>query len=180
MKTNLSILISLFAFIQAVQAQNTWLQKAYYPGTGVFRTSGFSIGNYGYIGTGAAPYTVDFWAYDPTNDTWTQKADFGGPTRYDAIGLSIGNKGYIGTGCLKGFNGIFDFLRIKIRQAQARPNIRVIRLLFAKRFEGIGCFTITLFLKEFFRIGACRVSYGLLVRLLSQQRSIRCGKVKGE
>ena len=65
---------------------------------------GFSIGDKGYIGTGAALFKnqqielADFWEYNPSTDSWTQKANFGGGTRGHAVGFSIGTKGYIGTG----------------------------------------------------------------------------------
>ncbi|HKR04007.1 MAG TPA: T9SS type A sorting domain-containing protein [Bacteroidia bacterium] len=60
---------------------------------------GFSIGGYGYIGTGKdATYLKDFWEYNPSTNIWTQKADFGGTARSRAVGFSINSKGYIGTG----------------------------------------------------------------------------------
>lgn len=61
---------------------------------------GFSIGKYGYLGTGGEGTfgKVDFWEYDPENNTWTQKSDLPGPPRIFAVGFSIAGKGYIGTG----------------------------------------------------------------------------------
>ncbi len=79
---------------------DTWTQKADYSGRGRTRALGFSIGNKGYIGTGADTndnIIKDFWEYNPATDTWTQKADFF-ETRADAVGFSIGSKGYVGTG----------------------------------------------------------------------------------
>lgn len=92
------------AFGQMVHATG-WTQKASLPA--IPRTYGvaFSIGAYGYLGTGldTASYQGyhcqgDFWQYDTTADAWTQKADFGGTPRYGAVGFSIGSKGYIATG----------------------------------------------------------------------------------
>lgn len=80
-------------------AQGSWLQRANFGGASRTTAAAFSIGSYGYIGTGFTGTTVkDFWQYDPSNNTWTQKADFGGNARRAAVGFSIGNKGYIGTG----------------------------------------------------------------------------------
>jgi N-acetylneuraminic acid mutarotase len=81
-------------------AANVWTRKADYGGLETVGAVGFSIGNKGYVGTGAnsSGLTGDFWEYDPVTDAWTRKASFGGGPRYGAVGFSIGNKGYIGTG----------------------------------------------------------------------------------
>jgi N-acetylneuraminic acid mutarotase len=81
---------------------DTWLQKAYFPG--VCRTSGvaFSVNGKGYFGTGGFNgsniYENDWWEYDPVINTWTQKTSFPGGARMEAVGFSIANKGYLGTG----------------------------------------------------------------------------------
>lgn len=81
--------------------QNTWTQRASFPGmerTGAFY---FSINNYGYTGTGedsAFSLRNDFWMYDPDNDQWIRKADFPGGARKFATAFSMNNKGYAGTG----------------------------------------------------------------------------------
>lgn len=49
-------------------ATNTWTKKADYPGIAGFQAVGFSIGNFGYIGTGynfASGPAKDFWEYCP-------------------------------------------------------------------------------------------------------------------
>lgn len=88
-------------------ATNIWTQKADFPGDRRRGASGFSIGNKGYLGLGAAMRDLgsdgpwegylakDFWEYDPATDTWTRKADVGGPARHNTRGVAIGNKGYI-------------------------------------------------------------------------------------
>ena len=82
-----------------LRAQGTWIQKASFGGVPRGLAAGFSIGNYGYIGTGNNGVNYrDFWQYDPVSNSWTQKADFGGTARYYAVGFSIGTKGYMGTG----------------------------------------------------------------------------------
>jgi N-acetylneuraminic acid mutarotase len=83
---------------------NVWTRKADFGGGIRQYAVGFSIGNKGYIGTGAGNYPTygsfvnDFWEYDPSTDSWTQKSNFGGAPRIWAVGFSIGTKGYIGTG----------------------------------------------------------------------------------
>src|SRR5437763_10070835 len=77
--------------------------ESQFPRMARFAAVGFSIGNYGYIGTGinfnnATSYFADFWEYDPSINTWTRKADFGGGAQGAAFGFSIGTKGYIGGG----------------------------------------------------------------------------------
>src|SRR6266487_3828476 len=103
MKTKTCIFaILLAAGLSNTHAQDTWTQKADFGGTARDKAVGFSIGSKGCIGTGydgIAPFTKDFWEYDPDTNTWTQKADFGGTGgRALAVGFSIGSKGYIGTG----------------------------------------------------------------------------------
>ncbi len=81
------------------------------PGTGPYINNGigFSIGNYGYVGTGQDGINRKaFWEYDPANNWWTRKTDFPGAGRYAAVGFSIGTKGYIGTGWIGGA-GAKDF-----------------------------------------------------------------------
>lgn len=80
---------------------NTWCRQMDFKAGARTEGVGFSIGNKGYIGTGAdlvAAQHRDFWEFDPALNEWTQKANFGGVERFDAVGFSIGNKGYIGTG----------------------------------------------------------------------------------
>jgi N-acetylneuraminic acid mutarotase len=82
-------------------------------GNGMIREQaiGFSIGNYGYAGTGKDQFTEhnDFWQYDPGSNTWTQKADYPGQGRYGLFGFGIGNFGYAGTGWSGGGNPHNDF-----------------------------------------------------------------------
>jgi len=87
---------------------NTWSQKADYAGGDLTNAVGFSIGNRGYVGTGAyrGPNGVFnikniFYEYNPDSNTWTRKTDVPGAYpngRTYAIGFSIGEKGYIGIG----------------------------------------------------------------------------------
>ncbi|GGA89228.1 hypothetical protein GCM10011511_10590 [Puia dinghuensis] len=77
-----------------------WQQVADFPGAPRSEAAAFSVGNYGYVGTGTDLVNVyrDFYQYDPVQNVWTRKADFPGTPRYDAVGFGIRDKGYIGTG----------------------------------------------------------------------------------
>ena len=78
----------------------TWSSKANFAGGARVYAAGFSIGSYGYIGTGlgASSSFNDFWEYNPATNAWTQRAALVGEARYGAAGFSIGTKGYIGIG----------------------------------------------------------------------------------
>ncbi|HEV9036011.1 MAG TPA: hypothetical protein VGQ51_05305 [Puia sp.] len=77
-----------------------WTQIEDFPGAPRSNAAGFSIGNYGYAGTGWDTYSIfsDFYQYDPAQNVWSRKADFPGRPRYDAVGFGVQGKGYIGTG----------------------------------------------------------------------------------
>jgi N-acetylneuraminic acid mutarotase len=111
MKTGL---LSIFCFITSIAyGQINWLQKANFGGSPRYGAFGFSIGTFGYIGTGwtGSVYTNDFWEYNSQTNAWSQKANFGGGTRHAATGFSIGTKGYAGTG-LSGsieFNDLWEY-----------------------------------------------------------------------
>lgn len=97
-----TISLILIAFI--CNSANIWNQKASIPAEGRHRTTGFSIGNKGYIGLGhynSGPMgniaKADIWEYNPADDSWTQKADYGGGQTYGATAFNIGNKAYVGS-----------------------------------------------------------------------------------
>ncbi|MBI3502598.1 MAG: T9SS type A sorting domain-containing protein [Bacteroidetes bacterium] len=92
-------LILFFTSLTFLSAQPNWNPKANFPASRVHAV-GFSIGNYGYIGTGYGGGTDhnDLWEWDKSTNIWTQKASMGGFGRRGAVGFSIGTKGYIGTG----------------------------------------------------------------------------------
>jgi N-acetylneuraminic acid mutarotase len=102
-----------FIMIGAGNAQATWTQKADLAGPARENAVAFSIGNKGYVCTGAIPsypyYLKDLWQYDPQSDAWTQKADLAGSAREYAVAFSIGNKGYVGTG----YSGFPAFQNLK-------------------------------------------------------------------
>ena len=83
------------------QTNGIWTQKANLIGVKRMGAVGFSIGNYGYVGTGidsSGNDLSDFWKYDAINDSWTQVANFGGGNREYAVSFIINGKGYVGTG----------------------------------------------------------------------------------
>jgi N-acetylneuraminic acid mutarotase len=103
-KKNLLFFILLaFGSSNLFSQQYIWMRKANVGGGPRYAAYSFSVGNYGYIGSGVefsggtTSYTkTDFWEYDVSNDTWTQKANSpGGICRSAATGFSIGNKGYV-------------------------------------------------------------------------------------
>ena len=97
---------------------NSWTQKAnctdrsVRKDVGYTNAVGFSIGNKGYVGTGAdntnGTQRAWFSEYDPVSNSWTSKADYGGGITAFSVGFSIGNKGYIGIGSGTG-NGSRSF-----------------------------------------------------------------------
>ena len=75
--------------------KGTWTQKNTYPGGATTIATGFSIGNLGYIQSGA-----DFWEFNPANISgqWVRRASFPGAGNSVSTGFSIGSIGYVGFG----------------------------------------------------------------------------------
>ena len=97
------VLLLLFLLLSATlfSQGNNWRELNDFTGGQRERAVAFTIGDYGYLGTGldtAELVRKDFWRYDPITDSWTQMADLTGPGRRDAVGFSAGGKGYIGLG----------------------------------------------------------------------------------
>ncbi len=90
------------------QATNVWTQKANMGGPALReQAAAFSLGGFGYIGTGTDKYVCpgstntsykDLWQFNPGTNAWTQMANLPGSARYGATGFSIGTKGYITNG----------------------------------------------------------------------------------
>lgn len=90
-------------------ASDSWVQKASIP---VARYSGigFSIGNYGYCGTGYnAGYLNDLWRFDPITNSWAAMPDLPGPVRALSTAFSIGPRAYIVGGSDAGPVALNDF-----------------------------------------------------------------------
>lgn len=87
-----------------------WADRSVFDGSPRSSTSGFTIGDIGYMGVGydGDDYLSSFWAYDINGDFWSQKADFPGTARNAAVGFQIDDVGYIGSG-YDGVNELGDF-----------------------------------------------------------------------
>lgn len=77
-----------------------WIEYSDFEGIPRSDAVSFSIGNYGYIGTGydGDDRLKDFWEYDVNRDTWMQKADLPGVARTGATAFATDQKGYVCTG----------------------------------------------------------------------------------
>jgi N-acetylneuraminic acid mutarotase len=96
----LTLSIVVLSFFSFGQTENYWTKKADFTGLKRERAVAFSIGDFGYLGTGvdtAETVLNDFWKYDPTTDVWSQVADIPG-IRRNAVAFTIGDFGYVGTG----------------------------------------------------------------------------------
>jgi len=91
---------------------NTWTAKASFPGAARKCAVFFTIGECGYMVSGADQsnnYLNETWEYNSTNDTWTQKASVGSFGRAYAVGFAIGNMGYFGLGANSSNTKLSDF-----------------------------------------------------------------------
>lgn len=80
---------------------NSWTQKANFPPGPRMHACGFTIGNFGYVGTGrdnSFTERNDLYRYDPSTNTWTAMASMPTTGRRGAVAFAVGGKGYIGTG----------------------------------------------------------------------------------
>lgn len=84
-------------------ATGAWTQKANYQGGPCYHAAGFTVDNYGYVGTGrisavGSILVQDFFRYDPQTNTWNTIASFPGTGRRGAVSFVINKEGYVGTG----------------------------------------------------------------------------------
>src|SRR5580704_7826948 len=98
------LLLFLLAFSSSLLAlsQGTWSPRTSFPDSGYAQgISGFSIGNYGYVGLGTTVATRAlnfFWQFNACTNEWTRKAYFPGSARVSPASFVIGGKAYIVTG----------------------------------------------------------------------------------
>jgi len=95
------ILLLLLSFISLQLSAQTWTQLGAPPANYEARNHPitFSIGDFGYITTGAGQfYNSDFYRYNPSDDSWTQLANFPGGARSFGYGVENNGKGYVGFG----------------------------------------------------------------------------------
>lgn len=80
---------------------NSWTQKANFPPGPRMHSCAFTIGNYGYVGTGRDNAYIeqnDFYRYDPSTNTWSTIASIPSSGRRGAVAFSVSGKGYVATG----------------------------------------------------------------------------------
>ncbi|MEL6274930.1 MAG: kelch repeat-containing protein, partial [Bacteroidota bacterium] len=92
--------------------QNSWDQKASFPGTPRSGAVGFALDGKGYIGLGSDinNHYQDMYAYDPATDSWSTVAAFPGIPRTEAFSFTINNKAYVGGGSRTGGTQVFNDL----------------------------------------------------------------------
>lgn len=95
----------LWMFRQTTDGKGAWIQRKSFPSTPRADAVGFTIEEFGYVGTGQDADSIcsDFWRYNPFIDDWEQRAFYGGGARKNAIGEGIKYgendfRGYLGLG----------------------------------------------------------------------------------
>ena len=106
-KTNSAYIIKLifllyclcFLIVCNSYSQDSWNRNSNFPDQRD-RAVGFSIGDFGYIGTGSNGQKLcnDFWRYDPKNDNWIEVNRMPSLGRRGAFCFVIGTKAYVGGG----------------------------------------------------------------------------------
>ena len=93
----------VYEFDPANGPNGTWTLKTSFAGASRWSAVGFSIGNYGYIGSGySTSYTKDFWRYNPGTNSWSQIANLSGSGRALASSFVLNNKGFVVCGSNSG------------------------------------------------------------------------------
>ena len=106
-------------------AQDTWTQKANFPGPERDFAFSFTIGNNGYFGGGIFDTSIksiarkDFWKYNTDSNSWTQLSNLPGDSTIGSVGLTIGNKGWVFTGFYG--HSVYEFDPSKYKWTQ-QPN----------------------------------------------------------
>lgn len=80
---------------------DSWIEKAYFPGIKRQYSSVFSIEEITYLIGGYSESGTalnDVWSYNGSQDTWTQMNNFPGLPRWDASSTSLNGFGYFGLG----------------------------------------------------------------------------------
>jgi len=82
------------------EQDGNWVTRSTLDGVARSFAVAFTIGDYGYIGTGLDGNNKllnDFWRFDPATNSWTQIASMASG-RHSAVAFAINGKGYVGTG----------------------------------------------------------------------------------
>jgi hypothetical protein len=115
-----------------------WIERSQLNGPVRSEASGFTIGNYYFLGTGWDGLNTryaDFWQYDPALDIWTQINGLpDSAARSSAVGLTIGSMGYLGTG-YNGFNYMQDFWQYN---PATNAWVRIADFAGGARYEAVG------------------------------------------
>ena len=84
----------------SVDLIGNWVEQSDFEGVARSDAASFTIGNFGYVGTGydGDDRLTDFWKYDSDLNRWTQVAVFPGAARNAAVAFAAAGKGYVGTG----------------------------------------------------------------------------------
>ena len=115
-----------------------WVTRSQLNGPGRSEASGFTIGDFAYLGTGWDGLNKrysDFWKYDPDNDNWSQVQSLpDSAARSSAIGMSAAGLGFVGTG-YDGFNYLKDFWQY---DPAANTWTRKADFIGGARYEAVG------------------------------------------
>ncbi len=97
--TRLVCFLFLFDSYDSI-CQSAWTRKANFPGAARGWDVGFSIGHYGFVGTGSGTtFYNDFYKWNQTTNTWSSIPNYpGGGYEYTPIAFAIEGKGYVGLG----------------------------------------------------------------------------------
>ena len=98
-------------FYEYDPVNDSWTQKAQFPGAGRYGVHGVATSNYGYVGFGLDENTglfyKDWYQYNPATNMWIQKQDYpfilSNPSSF-----YINNKIYLGTGHID--TSVYDFI----------------------------------------------------------------------
>lgn len=92
-----------------------WVDRSIFDGTPRSGAFAFTIGNFGYMGTGfdGDDRLSDVWVYDMEGNFWAQLADFPGTPRSSAVAFTINGNAYIGLG-YDGDDELGDFYRYNV------------------------------------------------------------------
>jgi gliding motility-associated-like protein len=88
----------IYDFWEYNPANNTWTQKANYPGGGSYANCAFSANGKGYVcfgGNSSGTAFADLYEYNPSTDKWTKKSNFPGTARYGASCFVINDTAFI-------------------------------------------------------------------------------------
>ena len=86
-------------------SNNSWTQRAIFPGDTRYALTSFVVGSKGYVGTGIDENLMrkDFYAFDPSLNSWTQIASMPTAGRSACSAFTINDQGFVVFGTDGGF-----------------------------------------------------------------------------